>query len=519
MSGFESAIRGAISRAPDGRPETRERIYAAARASLDRSLARIGGSGGDAKRAALEQTIERIEGEWQARAARARATPRPPHASEPSPPEPLQPSGPLQPSKTPRPPGPSLPSEPPGAADAASQPRSERDGTPRLEASGPLSTSDDANRLEPMVSSPAMERKEPSTTGPKVAPTPSDPSATSPPSASAFTTEEPAPSGTGPSPEVRPSPVAVSRDPQPLPIAAPMPTPDAKATSTALDPALVAQLARRDGLATSRPTDDEPVPTAPSAPSVDVLSPAAAAETDAALVAERAVPTSGSADAPSVEADAPVEASPARRRKRAKGGKARDAGKPDRAGRRTAKPKASSRGRNIARLVSLALLVGVGVLGYRWLETAGMLVPGEREVVTITRVDRPPEVAGDERPWTALMTRELSGAVEPLPGEEALRVNGRAEVALDAAALSALGPEISVSLLVRAVGTPGEAAVSCDFAGGGCGRVRFPLPREAEERVLAATIGEGDEARLVLDASISGTPAPFDLLGVTARAR
>ena len=149
-----------------------------------------------------------------------------------------------------------------------------------------------------------------------------------------------------------------------------------------------------------------------------------------------------------------------------------------------------------------------------------MLEAGGRDQVAIT-VPRAGVEAGpaDPRPWTALMTRELAGAVEPVAGQDALRVTGPAEVALDAEALAALGPDISVSLLVRAIAATGEVAVACEFTGGGCGRLRFPLPREAQERVIQATIGGGKRARLVLDPTVGGEPVPFDLLGVTARSR
>ena len=538
VSGFESAIRGAISRAPDGRPETRARIYAAARASLDRSLARLPDTpDGDTRREALELTIERIEREWVARSSRALSAARPA-----SPPPSEAPSGP--PLST-SPPERAAPVDPPAPRSAPlPEPTIARSGevapasgegppaVPAVRGEQPMEPGGETATGEAGASAPPADR-EPSVAMPPAAypiageaapgPIPEAPEATDasepfdppapardPGEGDAATDVAPLPNAAGAAATTRPEPSmpaepVVSRPPERLPSPtvphdATLDADDAGRGASPIDPALAAALAARDGVAPA------------AAPAIDARAPAA--QDGAVAVDEPPTAADGALRSPEPVDTAPPPVEVDRRARPARKRRGRRAD-PD-VGART---KRTPRGRRIARAASLLLVAGAGLLGYRWLDDAGMFEAGERTATPITTIERPPEVTADERPWTELMTRELAGAVEPLPGEDALRVNGRGEIALDASALAALGPEISVSLLVRAVGEPGQASVQCEFAGGGCGRVRFPLPREAEERVIAATIGEGGEARLVLDAAIGGAPAPFDLLGVTARAR
>ena len=303
-----------------------------------------------------------------------------------------------------------------------------------------------------------------------------------------------------------------------------------------LDPALAAQLVARDGPGT--PVIDapgsSPVAARPGQPEPDLGRVAEPPGTQSVPgLPDGSIGQAG--EVPAIEAPViAVEPKPAARKRRWGFGKKRKAArepssrqseaKVARSGRnaaaRTGGKRPRSKGRTASRLVSLALLVAVGVLGYRWVSSSGLLETDgtDRVAITVPRTG----IEGENAPppdWTELLTREIAGAIEPLTGGDALRVNGRGEVALDAAALAALGPEIAVSLQVRAAGAGGEFAVSCDFPGGGCGRVRFQLPREAEERLVMATIGEGGEARLVLDATVSGETVPFDLLGVSARSR
>ena len=461
MSGFESAIRNAIARAPDGRPQTRQRVYDAARASLERNLARIEVPDADQRRRTLELTIERIEEEWRAIAMRhpERSTPQSPRSGSREPPEPV-------------------PSDDPE--------RAMTEGEPERPVSPPAAD-------ELAATSPTVER------------------------GSAVGRADAVVDGTGRAGGI------VSRD--------------------GLDPALVRQLAERDGRpATVAPAEPPPVErtanndrtatgdrtaTDDGAHRTGAPRPTVApAGGNGASVPEQPVASGGPEAGPVLDAvpevgpAVEVTAEPARRDRRRT--RPKDARRAKRA-RPSAGRKASTggrRGRWASRAVSLAVLVGIAVPGWLWLDRSGMLEPTATERVAVTRPNATSPASGETGgAWTDLLTREIAGAVEPVVGQEALRVTGAAEVALDAAALTALGPDISVSLLVRAVERTGEVAVSCRFAEGGCGRLRFPLPREAEERVLNATIGASDEARLVFDPAVGGEAVAFDILGVSARAR
>ena len=520
MSGFESAIRNAIARAPDGRPQTRARIYDAARTSLERNLARAELPDADARRQTLELTIERIEAEWRAIAMARPGTPRPPDA-----PKGMQAK-----------PATAVP-EPPMAEDQATR--------AAIPADVPESPTGNANLSGDGETDVAAS-------------TPNDPS----PSAAAGKASTTA--------AIEPRAGSDAAPDASIDVA---PTPSLGAARNALDPTLAAQLVERDGNAAQATTPGSPeaavdqprviVPpqTGPRADMAPDLALDVALDPMAPDVIARTTPLPGTHDdgpigdegTIRVDADVPevgpvvdvpdgngvsaAKESTGRgaRRKTVRGEKATKGRRGERAARRAgrdARPKAGSRGRWIARAVSLVLLIAAGMLGWRWLDGSGMLEPGGSDRVaisvpggnvTITERDAGAGEGGDGSggvsAWTALMTRELSGAVEPVAGQEASRVTGRAEIALDAEALAALGPNISLSLAVRAVGATGEVAVACDFEGGGCGRFRFPVPREAGERVVTATIGDAGEARLLLDPTVSGEAVPFDLLGVTARAR
>ena len=479
MSGFESAIRNAIARAPDGRPQTRARIYDAARASLQRNLARVEVPDADSRRSALEMTIERIEAEW--RAISMHRPERRPDAAGPDVADERPPDD--GPAATPDARHSASPSEPesaaslePGSAAATAPPASSsvravdrRDGVPAPE---PRAATPMRAPLDPVLVEQLAERdgeRSPDAVGPVNARTP-------PPSPS--TPGAPHPSG----------PEGTKAVPHGVGTA-----PDAREGSP-----LAAPVVGSDDLVATRSLEDGDAP--PVGPAVEA-------------------PTSaGTGDDPGLASDVSREHGKRSRGKRPRAAKA------DRGARKGDGRRAGGKGRWASWVVSVAILLGVAVLGWRWLDQSGMLEPTGPDRVAVSVPGDGGTVRGEAVPreWTALMTRELSGAVEPVAGQDALRVTGPAEVALDAEQLVALGPDIRLSLLVRAVAEAGEVAVSCDFPGGGCGRLRFPLPREAEERVVTATVaetmGEGGEARLVLDPTVGGETVPFDLLGVTARA-
>ena len=204
-------------------------------------------------------------------------------------------------------------------------------------------------------------------------------------------------------------------------------------------------------------------------------------------------------------------------------GRAPASRKPSRRTARRAKRKEGRRGRWIARLVSLVALVAVGVFGWRWIESSGLLEERrvERTAITVP-ANRPAELGGggtvDDADWTEVMLPdEVSGAITALP-EGGVRIDGEARVPLDPDALAGLGARARIALVMRGVGeTAGELAVTCDIGGSGCGRTRFPVAREATERLLDIDVAPG-AASLVLDPSIGGETVPVELLAIRARA-
>ena len=392
MSGFESAIRNAISRAPDGRPQTRQRIYDAARASLERNLARSEVADADTRRAALERTIGSIEEEWRAIAMRR---PEPSAAA----------SG---------PPAPPTDASPP-AAPPTSNPTDNGTDLP--------SAAHDEERTPTSSTVPRGGEGEPGTAGPH-APAHSRPTvgdtAPAPPSA----------------PPSAPPPATHAPGNRPVPNEPGEVAGTVKGAG--IDPALARQLAERDRGAAPTVSDhpaggprarvDAPAITAAPIGSVPPASPA----TDGAALdlsardagVSKATPDGASLAVPSVDVpnpEAPSVAAPvAGGAKPAGRGKARRSkGTPKRArtrdggaGTRRREPR-RGRGRWVARALSLLVLVAVGTLGWRWLETSGMLEAGnaERVVVSMPGETRPSDAPVAAGSWTALLTRELAGAV------------------------------------------------------------------------------------------------------------
>ena len=181
------------------------------------------------------------------------------------------------------------------------------------------------------------------------------------------------------------------------------------------------------------------------------------------------------------------------------------------------------RGRSLARVASLALIVCIGVIGWQWTKESGLLEPGGERPTAVTvqsdRPDTPAQAQVDESEWSDLLDDATTeGSVATLQdGEGSVRIDGEAVLTLAGSALAELGERARFALLVRAQGAGASLSVTCDLGGEACGRKRFPVAREASELLFDAPIGSTGELRLVLRPDLTGEAVPVELLAVRAR--
>ena len=538
MAGFETAIRNALARAPNGRAETRERVYAAARASLERNLAARGSDAATAaeQRSRLEATIVSIEQEHgpapaeSAPPAEPATTAAPPTSDAPRP---------AAGTARPAPPAPRA-APPTTAADTPAAPHGDGPTAPEsADAVGPAarpSTNHVAGRAS-TDPSPGVARGE--TAGPAVSG-----HAAAPPRHDRQTDRTGTPplddavaGGTVSPPDARPAASLAPRQERELLVAPPSDSARstaevtrAEAIARAVD--AEAERSRRGGMGGTgggaAASSDRVRSGAASEAVVANAVPATEPATDARLAepgdSASAVEIDEASGVGAVTVD--DRAVPGRRgRKAAKQAPQRKSSqrkssqrKPSRRSARREKRKQGRRGRWVSRLVSLAALLLVGVFGWQWIGASGLLERRETARAPITApsgrpADEPTSsVSAGTEGWVDLFLAEDDSA------EGRLRVAQATTVPLDVEALASLGERVRIALLVRSASeTRGMLAVTCDFGGVGCGRTRFPVPREATELLLDADLAAGASS-LTLDPTIGAENVPVELIAVRARA-
>ena len=515
MSGVEETIRLALSAVPAGDAAARQRVFEAARTSLERNLERIGATE-DVKvsqREALARTIARIEAEETA----SRTEQRPPEPAITEADSSVISSATVRDKDVTIP----VPPLPPNA-------------TPRTEELAPQASLafdpsiDTARRTAPSVhqTSRAVEQTfslegrgqtSPARLSEGLA-TPSDRNTAAP--ASQEKTITPAPD--------MPAPASMTAMDK-----APSSTNDLASlydVSTGAVPPIDVSAERR-GVMTQEPGPVPEVTVTPASMSGDTDSGDAGTRLDGTLDAVVPVDQMDGSRRANEDRSATKRRSAKRtdgkmrtarkgeRRKPTKG-KARTVGKAGSIKTSAKKGQrgtpAKRKGRMLARIASLLLVVGLGVLGWQWIESTGL---SPREPVSVTTSPAPavPIVADD---WVSVFVPAADDNAELVNegGRTVLRVSGDTTLTLDADELAALGSNtVRLAIAVRARNAQGgELAVTCRMGEGGCGRTRFPVQREATELVLDIEPASATPA-LFLQPGLGGEAFTLDVLDVRAR--
>ena len=532
LAGFDTAIRNALARAPNGRRETRERIYAAARASLERNLARLGTEpkAAESQRERLAETIAKIEAEWApatpmsgsmagTAAVAGAAEDRPPTAHAPaesaastmtgSPTvlpqraDPITASAPASEQSAER-----AVLEPPSLAPTPAEPSRSTDSVDSRD------TPERVARPAPGVFERGAEDGEEVESSPQLRGSATTVPASSPPAASDADRT-----------------VAFDEQPMSTSFRPGMPQPSADATVPAPSSEPVAGDATLAGVtAADRVASTSKGPAASRGKGANKQARekkgwfgrgARSKDGSEAPSGERTADLSTAEPAIGAASSEPIEsevATPEPRRKRGQAtGKARKKGRAAARGAKKAPKK--RKGRGIATLLSLALIAGVGVLAYQWVQQSGMMIerPEDRPVaITVpgTEIEARRETVSLEG-WIELLPDATVEGAEPGTGGDSYTVSGPTIIRLEGGSVSELGSRARFDLLVRALGGADVSmAVTCDLAGETCGRKRFPVPREPTERLFDASIGQN--GALVLNIRPGADDGPFELLAVRA---
>lgn len=535
MSGFEEAIRTALSAVPAGDAGARQRVFDAARASLDRNLDRIQAPDDvrTSQREALKRTIARIEGQ--------ETEPRGQQQSEGT--ATIEPDAAEAKVATVQPSIPNNDVPPPTPASTLNT-SSLSSGTPAtaptpsfLAFDPSIDTARRTAPVPPPVPSTASRRTFPLGDAPPPSPEVSSEPASNP------QRKNPEPTRTN-EPKAEPAP-PVSMPPAPVPAvetalnstqADRMAPPSSDLTalydvSTGAVPPIDVSADRRtksgsfdDGIA--------PPPVASVRRSAEGdeagVEPGADGTLDSIVPAEQANATGKRVDKAGAKAkrsSTTARAKGARRpdpkgeRRNTKAGKARSGTKAgnDRTKRGTRAKPPKRKGRTIARIASLLLVAGLGVLAWQWIDSTDLLTPNEPTTVRAPAEVALPDAAGD---WTSVFVPVADDNAELLNegGRTVLRVSGDTTLTLDGDELSALGSDtVRLAIAVRArTAQGGELAVSCRMGEGGCGRTRFPVQREVTELVLDVEPLSSTPA-LVLQPGLGGEAFTLDVLDVRAR--
>ena len=481
MSGFETAIRNALVRSSSGSPDARQRVYAAARASLERNLTRVNADEATAttQRQRLETTIDTIEGEWTGRpsAPPMPRAPEPPFVSEAKAP----PTEPPTARTSPVEPNPAQPRRRPSPTEALDVDRSA--ATTSSDTASQAATPADAADL------PEFKRASASRFGTNEArlmePPPDDVEA--PRRRDPFFTRG------------RSDPAETSAQESSLPV--PPAPPTLPEQSGGVVPTIDPGTPRR-----TAPVSREPKLEVSEEPHGLSSEDGQSVEPSVESGIAQADPSESAA----VEVKAPTVDRERRSSKRRSARNKRADRKQQRAARRKRWP---------FRIVAVVLTVGAIALAYWWIEGAGLLEANADRPAAITVArDANVETSGtSDATWTEVLSApETSGAItsDEQSGTSALRVEGPGTVILSPGDLAPLGRNVRLAVSMRTATGDGAVAVSC--AGGLiCGRQRYSAPRETGELIFDAELGEGT-LELVLDPTIDGSDSTIVLSGVAA---
>ena len=486
VSGFEAAIRNALVRSSSGTADARQRVYAAARASLERNLARVNAdeATATAQRQRLETTIDGIEVEWSGRAREAVAsvTPTAPPPADPAPGPPPVPTAPTVSEPTPPEPTVPMPVEP----ERAPQP-------------------DTVERAVPAISTPSSQPAAPDETAPVDQPDLPDFARVS---------------------ATRSSNEARLMEPPPDEVTEPRRNRDPFfASETTAPPTLPRQanidLSASGNVANPESDSDRAVPAEPSLGSrvePAVEAPRVEADTPTATNGATVGTVEGPISSPAIGAD----------ERRAKTGSERERARSERRQRRTAeKEQRRERRRQRRPFRALAFLLVIGALGaaYYWITDTGLLEARDTNVDAITDVDERPQTASEAAgpsEWIEVFTLEgnaFSGAAEmaEVDSEPVVRVDGNATLTLNSGALRPLGDRIRIAVALRASEEGNAIAFVCSGSLS-CGRKRFVAPRELGELLFEVDVTSGADAILNVDPKIGGGDGSVEIMAIRATA-
>ena len=472
MSGFEAAIRNALVRSSSGAPEARQRVYAAARASLERNLQRVNADDATAtaQRQKLETTIDAVEGEWMGASASQ--------------------EGRLQDRSI-------VPSGSPSVASNGDPITEIREGLhePHMPAVSPTARINAHGTSGAAVSVPPV----------------------------------PLGHGTSPATQARadvPDLPAFERTPRPRPrnetrLEGPPPDeidtprrnrdpffddrPAAKAEGNA---SVSATADEDDGVATPHvePRADVPSDTIadPDEATTDPADPivAGVGETDEASAAAPAV---------LVEGQGPnMRTKRTRKRGRASRKEQRSAEKQRRRElRKTRRP---------FRIAALLLIVAVAVGAYVLLESAGLLEAQTDRPAPITVANgpnQPPAASRSAGDWVEVLNvSDAASAVEADRDSARIVIDAPTDLELDLSGLN--GQErVRLAIALRAQSVGRNVAFTCEGALS-CGRQRFVAPREVNELIFEVDRSLGGEPRVRVDPTIAGEAGTIEIFAVRA---
>ena len=476
MSGFEAAIRNALVRSSSGTADARQRVYAAARASLERNLARVNAdeATATAQRQRLETTIDGIEGEWSGRPREPKPAPTMPAATAPPIPQPA--------------------------------------GSPPVERTADVSSTNAgaAEVAETRGEVPSTAATEPSVASPAVSPSSLDVAPIDQPDLPDFARST-AKRASNEARLMEPPPDEITeprRNRDPFFTASDTPAgtlPQHVGVATLDDPVPMPNVGGARDRSDREPSKGEPrVDPAADAPHFD------AAADDFAVNDVVAAPALDEGERRTRKSATPKRAKSDRRQRHA--------------AEKERRKEARRKRRPFRALAMLIVLAAIGAAHY-WVSSEGLLEARDTNVDAITDVDERPQTAieaASSSEWVSVFNVDdaaVSGVADivEIDSEVAARVSGTAALALDGNALSSLGDRVRVAVELRAAREGQAIAFTCSGSLS-CGRKRFVAPRELGELLFEVDVAPGGEPTLNVDPGIDGDAGTVEIMAIRAAA-